>query len=165
MTCFLKSVLSWRNPAVHVIPTWASGQRHGIYARRLKKQRFIAGSRKHRSQATAPSSVGMTCFLKPALTIYKSQPSRSKPSSPCHSCRGTCGRWESMGNGTKGKNLLCRPQRLFFCFFISKYQILLYFCTQSTINNQQFNNQQFNNNTNGRTDLHPEATDYRGFEP
>ena len=57
------------------------------------------GFRKHRSQATAQPYAGMTCFLKPALTLVKpsllchsSQPPMSfQPRCPCHSCRGMWG--------------------------------------------------------------------------
>jgi len=43
---------------------------HGIYRRRFKEVKSkIDGFRKHRSLATAPPAVGMTCFLKPATTI------------------------------------------------------------------------------------------------
>ena len=49
--------------------------------------------RKHRSHATAQSSVGMTCILKPALTIVKA-------SLLCHSYVGTWGR-ESIEGGSR----------------------------------------------------------------
>ena len=58
------------------------------------------GFRKHRSQATAQPSVGMTCSLKPALTLVK-------PSLLCHSspaahvipaevCAGAWNLWEAV---------------------------------------------------------------------
>ena len=49
--------------------------------------------RKHRSHATAQSSVGMTCILKPALTIVKA-------SLLCHSYVA-CGRRESIEGGSR----------------------------------------------------------------
>jgi len=70
------------------------------------KKSIKHGFRKHRSQATAQSSVGMTCFLKPAITkrkaFYVIPASRAYHSAslPCHSCRGTCGSMESMGGGS-----------------------------------------------------------------
>ena len=59
------------------------------------KKSIKNGFRKHRSQATAQSSVGMTCFPIPAETCYYEKASRA-----CHSCRGTCGRMESMRGGS-----------------------------------------------------------------
>lgn len=42
---------------------------HGIYGRRFKIRYLKDGFRKHRSQAHAQSSAGMTCSLKPALYL------------------------------------------------------------------------------------------------
>ena len=64
----------------------------GIYARRFKKKPIMDGLTRHRSQATAQASVGMTCLLRPAFTSMDA-------SLPCHSSRGMCERgnlWEAV---------------------------------------------------------------------
>ena len=58
------------------------------------KKTKIDGFRKHRSHATAQSCEGMTCFLKPALTLINA-------SLPCHSYKGMCVGLESMGGGSR----------------------------------------------------------------
>ena len=58
-------------PASYVIPAGAGGE-EGIYRRRFKRQKLLKdGFRKHRTQAPAQPSVGMTCSLKPTFSQQK----------------------------------------------------------------------------------------------
>ncbi len=107
MTCSLKpaftlmdaSLPCHSSPAAHVIPlasnvipAEASEMERNLWEAIQEAKTIMYGFRKHRSQATAQSSVGMTYLLRPAITLVK-------PSLLCHSCRGWWGRgnlWEAV---------------------------------------------------------------------
>ena len=106
MTCSLKpaltlvkpSLLCHSSPAAHVIPAAVCAGAWNLWEAVQKTRTIMYDFRKHRSQATAQPSVGMTCSLKPAFTLMDA-------SLPCHSYEGRWVSMESMGGGSKGKNL------------------------------------------------------------